>query len=588
MTTVKQSPTPSGPGRNSSGPPAAPIARRARPKRGEGQWALGYTEPLNKNEQTKKDDNPLNVRARILDIYSKRGFASIDPADLRGRFRWMGLYTQRRPGLDGGKTAALEEHELDDEFFMLRVRTDGALLSADAVRALGTVGTLYARDTADVTDRQNIQYHWIRIEDVPAVWETLDAAGLDTTEACGDSPRPFLGSPVAGIADDEIIDGTPALEEIKRRYIGDPAFSNLPRKFKTALTGHPSHDVSPETNDVSFVGTLHPEHGPGFDLWVGGGLSTNPMLAQKLGVWIALEDVADVWEGVVSVFRDYGYRRLRSRARLKFLVADWGVEKFREILENEYLGRRLVDCDSPESPAAQRDHIGVHPQKDGRFYVGLAPVVGRVSGTILTDLADLIEEYAAAGARLTAHQKIVVLGLDADRVQGFADAVERIGLTARPSNWRRNTMACTGIEFCKLAIVDTKDRAKALIETLEQRFPLLDTPITVNVNGCPNACARTQVADIGLKGQLVLDDDGNQVEGFQVHLGGGLGLESTFGRKLRAHKVTSAGLDDYVTNVVTAFLAERHDGEAFAAWVARADEDALRGERVVEGVFSGV
>ena len=578
MTTVKQSPTPAGPGRTP----------RARPKRGEGQWALGYTEPLNKNEQTKKDDNPLNVRARILDIYSKRGFASIDPADLRGRFRWMGLYTQRRPGLDGGKTAALEEHELDDEFFMLRVRTDGALLSADAVRALGTVGTLYARDTADVTDRQNIQYHWLRIEDVPAVWETLDAAGLDTTEACGDSPRPFLGSPVAGVADDEIIDGTPALEEIKRRYIGDPDYSNLPRKFKTALTGHPSHDVSPETNDVSFVGTVHPELGPGFDLWVGGGLSTNPMLAQKLGVWIALEDVADVWEGVVSVFRDYGYRRLRSRARLKFLVADWGVDRFREVLETEYLDRRLVDCDSPTSPAAQRDHIGVHPQKDGRFYVGLAPVVGRVSGTILTDLGDLIEEYAAAGARLTAHQKIVVLGLEADRVQGFTDAVERIGLTARPSNWRRNTMACTGIEFCKLAIVDTKDRAKALIETLEQRFPLLDSPITVNVNGCPNACARTQVADIGLKGQLVLDDDGNQVEGFQVHLGGGLGLESSFGRKLRAHKVTSAGLDDYVTNVVTAFLAERHDGETFAAWVARADEDALRGERVAEGVFSGV
>ena len=568
MTTAKHSPAPSGPGRTP----------RPRPKRGEGQWALGYTEPLNKNEQTKKDDNPLNVRARILNIYSKRGFASIDPADLRGRFRWMGLYTQRRPGLDGGKTAQLEEHELDDEFFMMRVRTDGALLSADAVRALGTVGTLYARDTADVTDRQNIQYHWIRIEDVPAVWETLDAAGLDTTEACGDSPRPFLGSPVAGIAADEIIDGSAALEEIKRRYIGNPDFSNLPRKFKTALTGHPSHDVAPETNDVAFVGTVHPELGPGFDLWVGGGLSTNPMLAQKLGVWVSLDDVPDVWEGVASIFRDYGYRRLRSRARLKFLVADWGVEKFREVLEKEYLDRALVDNPSPASPETQRDHVGVHEQKDGRFYVGLAPVVGRVSGTILSGLADLIEEYGARGARLTAHQKIVVLGLEADRVSGFLDAVEAVGLTGRPSNWRRNTMACTGIEFCKLAIVDTKDRAKALIAELERRFPDLGVPITVNVNGCPNACARTQVADIGLKGQLVMDEDGRQVEGFQVHLGGGLGLDPTLGRKLRAHKVTSAGLDDYVTNVVRVFLAERAEDESFASWVARADEVALRGE----------
>jgi sulfite reductase (ferredoxin) len=450
------------------------------------------------------------------------------------------------------------------------------------------VSTLYARDSADVTDRQNIQYHWIRIEDVPAIWETLEAAGLDTTEACGDSPRPFLGSPVAGIAADEIIDGSSALEEIKRRYIGNPEFSNLPRKFKTALTGHPSHDVSPETNDVSFVGTVHPELGPGFDLWVGGGLSTNPMLAQKLGVWVALDDVPDVWEGVTSIFRDYGYRRLRSRARLKFLVADWGVEKFREVLETEYLHRALVTNPSPASPVEQSDHIGVHAQKDGRFYVGLAPTVGRVSGTVLTGLADLVERYGAAGARLTAHQKIVVLGLDSDKVAAFLDDVEAIGLSARPSNWRRSTMACTGIEFCKLAIVDTKDRAASLVSELERRFPDLDTPITVNVNGCPNACARTQVADIGLKGQLVLDDDGNQVEGFQVHLGGGLGLESSFGRKLRAHKVTSVGLDDYVTNVVTAFLADRHDGETFAAWVVRADEEALRGEHVVEEVFSSV
>jgi sulfite reductase (ferredoxin) len=553
-----------------------------RTKRGEGQWALGYSEPLNKNEQSKKDDSPLNVRDRILYTYSKRGFASIDPADLRGRFRWMGLYTQRAPGFDGGKTATLEEEELDDEFFMMRVRSDGALLSHDAVRALGTIGVDFARDTADVTDRENIQYHWIRIEDVPAIWERLEAAGLDSMEACGDSPRPFLGSPVAGVAKDEIIDGTAALEEIKRRYIGNPDFANFPRKFKTALTGHPSHDVSPETNDVSFVGTVHPVHGPGFDLWVGGGLSTNPMLAQKMGVWIPLDEVADAWEGVASIFRDYGYRRLRSRARLKFLVADWGIEKFREVLENEYLDRELVSCDSPPSPVGHRDHIGVHEQKDGKLYVGIAPTAGRVSGTLLVQLADLIEEFGVAGARLTPYQKIVLVGVEPAVVDALVDRLDELGLSARPSNWRRNTMACTGIEFCKLAIVDTKERARLLVGELEKRFPELDTPITVNVNGCPNACARTQVADIGLKGQLVMHE-GEQVEGFQVHLGGATGLQANFGRKLRAHKVTSAGLDDYITNVVTAYLTDRELGESFAAWVARADEDLLRGERVLEG-----
>ena len=556
-----------------------------RPKRGEGQWALGFNEPLNKNEQSKKDDDALNVRDRILYTYSKRGFDSIDPADLRGRFRWMGLYTQRKPGIDGGKTGALDEEELDDRFFMMRVRSDGALLTADAVRALGTIGTDFARDTADVTDRENIQYHWIRIEDVPEIWQRLEDAGLSTLEACGDSPRPFLGSPVAGVAADEIIDGTSALEEIKRRYIGDPQFSNLPRKFKTALTGHPSHDVSPETNDVSFVGTVHPEHGPGFDVWVGGGLSTNPKLAEKMGVWIPLDKVPDVWSGVASIFRDYGYRRLRSRARLKFLVADWGIEKFREVLENEYLGEPLVTLESPASPVGHRDHIGVHDQKDGLKYVGVAPTVGRVSGTILVALADVIEEFGLAGARLTPYQKIVLVGADPERVPALLDRLDEIGLTARPSAWRQNTMACTGIEFCKLAIVDTKNRARDLVAELERRFPDLDVPISVNVNGCPNACARTQVADFGLKGQLVMQD-GEQVEGFQVHLGGATGLKANFGRKLRAHKVTSAGLDDYVSAVVTNFLADRADDESFADWVHRAEEDLLKGDRVLEGADS--
>ncbi|MDN4161644.1 nitrite/sulfite reductase [Nocardioides abyssi] len=553
-------------------------APKPRPKRGEGQWALGYREPLNKNEQSKKDDNPLNVRGRIINIYSKRGFDSIDPADLRGRFRWMGLYTQRAPGFDGGKTASVPEEELDDRYFMLRVRSDGKLLSPAAVRALGTIGQDFARNTADVTDRANIQYHWIRVEDVPTIWDRLDEAGLSSLEACGDSPRPFLGSPVAGVATDEIIDGSPALDEIFHRYIGNPDFSNLPRKFKTAVTGHPSHDVSPETNDVSFVGTVHPEHGPGFDLWVGGGLSTNPMLAQKLGVWIPLADVPDVWEGVASIFRDYGYRRLRSRARLKFLVADWGVEKFREVLETEYLERELVSNPSPVSPVGHRDHIGVHDQKDGKKYVGVAPTAGRVSGTMLVQLADLMDAHGIAGARLTPYQKIVLIGVEPAAVEAVVEALDVIGLSARPSGWRRNTMACTGIEFCKLAIVDTKERARRLVDSLEERFPDLDTPITVNVNGCPNACARTQVGDIGLKGQLVMHD-GEQVEGFQVHLGGATGLEANFGRKLRAHKVTSAGLDDYITVVVTNFLAERTEGETFSAWVHRADEELLRGER---------
>ncbi|MFJ8132343.1 nitrite/sulfite reductase [Streptomyces hydrogenans] len=555
-----------------------PAAARRKPgrHRGEGQWAVGHFTPLNGNEQFKKDDDGLNVRTRIETIYSKRGFDSIDPNDLRGRMRWWGLYTQRKQGLDGTKTGVLEPEELDDEYFMLRVRIDGGRLTTRQLRVIGEISEEFGRGTADITDRQNVQYHWIRIEDVPEIWNRLEAVGLSTTEACGDTPRVILGSPVAGIAAEEIIDGTPAIEEIQRRIIGNPEFSNLPRKFKSAVSGSPLLDVAHEINDISFVGVVHPEHGPGFDVWVGGGLSTNPKLGVRLGTWVSLDEVPDVYEGVISIFRDYGYRRLRNRARLKFLVADWGPEKFRQVLEDEYLKRKLTDGPAPAQPAGRwRDHVGVHRQKDGNFYVGFAPRVGRVDGPTLVKIAAVAEAHGSGRVRTTAEQKMLVLDVEEAQVDSLVAALEALDLRVTPSPFRRGTMACTGIEFCKLAIVETKGRGSALIDELERRLPEFDEPLTININGCPNACARIQVADIGLKGQLVLDDEGNRVEGYQVHLGGALGLEAGFGRKVRGLKVTSAELPDYVERVLTRYQAEREDGERFATWAARASEEAL-------------
>ncbi|MER7809719.1 nitrite/sulfite reductase [Streptomyces sp900116325] len=550
--------------------------RKAGRHRGEGQWAVGHHTPLNGNEQFKKDDDGLNVRTRIETIYSKRGFDSIDPNDLRGRMRWWGLYTQRKPGIDGGKTAVLEPEELDDKYFMLRVRIDGGRLTTAQLRVIGEISQEYARGTADITDRQNIQLHWIRIEDVPAIWEKLEAVGLSTTEACGDCPRVIIGSPVAGIAADEIIDGTPAVDEIHDRYIGSKEFSNLPRKFKTAISGSPVQDVVHEINDIAFVGVVHPEHGPGFDVWVGGGLSTNPRLAERLGAWVPVDEVPDVWAGVVGIFRDYGYRRLRTRARLKFLMADWGPAKFRQVLEDEYLKRPLLDGPAPEQPSNRwRDHVGVHEQQDGRFYVGFAPRVGRVDGATLAKIADLAAAHGSDRLRTTVEQKMLILDVERDQVDSLVAGLEALDFQVKPSPFRRGTMACTGIEFCKLAIVETKARGAALIDELERRLPDFDEPLTINVNGCPNACARIQTADIGLKGQLVLDADGNQVEGFQVHLGGALGLEAGFGRKVRGLKVTSAELPDYVERVLGRFQKEREDGERFATWAARASAESL-------------
>jgi sulfite reductase (ferredoxin) len=541
-------------------------------QRGQGQWALGYREPLNQNEQVKKDSNPLTVRQRVLDIYAKNGFDSIDGADLRGRLRWYGLYTQRAEGIPGGKTAVLEPEELEAPFFMLRVRIDGGQLSSDQLRVLGQISTDYGRDVADITDRQNVQFHWIRIEDVPAIWEKLEAVGLGTTEACGDTPRVILGCPLAGVAADEVLDGSGAVAAVAKRFVGDPQFSNLPRKFKTSISGCATHCTNHEINDVAFVGVVHPELGAGYDLWVGGGLSTNPKLAVRLGTFVEPERVEEVWAGVCSVFRDYGYRRSRMHARLKFLMADWGPERFREVLEKEYLTAPLPDGPAPATPPTpDRDHVGVHAQADGLSYVGMVPRAGRTSGTQLQRVAELAELHGRGRVSTTAQQGLVVLDVPADRVQPLVDALEAEDLKVRPSVFRRGTMACTGLEFCKLAIVETKARSVDIYTELERRLPEFDEPLTINVNGCPNSCARFQTGDIGLKGSIV---DGE--EGFQVHLGGRLGEDAGFGRKSRGLKVTGEGAVDYVERLLRSYLDNRLEGERFATWARRADEALLR------------
>jgi sulfite reductase (ferredoxin) len=540
-------------------------------QRGQGQWALGHYEPLNAAERFKKDDPGLNVRDRIVDRYALAGFDSIDPTDLRGRFRWWGLYTQRRPGIPGGKTGALEDADIEDAYFMMRVRIPGGQLTAGQLRTVAGIAKEYGRDLADVTDRQNVQFHWIRIEDVPDIWARLEEVGLSSLQACGDVPRNILGCPVAGIDAAEVIDATAALRATEAVAAMNPEFVNLPRKYKTSISGCGSQCTAHEVNDVSFVGVLGPDGEPGFDLWVGGGLSTSPMMAKRLGVFVGPEQVPDVWAGVTGIFRDYGYRRLRSRARLKFLVADWGAERFRAVLEREYLRAALPDgAAPPPPPAGSRDHVGVHRQRDGLSYVGVAPHTGRTSGTQLWQVADLAESFGSGRIRTTIEQKLLITDVPDRKVAELVSELECIDLPARPSPFRRSTMACTGIEFCKLAIVETKQRARDLYTELDKRLPDFDTAISINVNGCPNSCARFQLADIGLKGSIV---DG--AEGFQVHLGGSVGADPAFGRKIRGLKVTADALPDYVERLLRSYVKHRSDGEQFASWVRRADERLL-------------
>jgi sulfite reductase (ferredoxin) len=343
------------------------------------------------------------------------------------------------------------------------------------------------------------------------------------------------------------------------------------------MSGCPDQCSEPEIDDISFVGVVGPDGEAGYDLWVGGGLSTNPKLAQRIGVFVRPDEVTDVWAAATSIFRDYGYRRARNHARMKFLMADWGPEKFREVLQDEYLGRALPDGPAAAPPRSERrDHVGVQRQKDGANALGFALRTGRISGTVLRLVADLADEHGRGRIRTTTQQKLVILDVPDERVEPLVAALAEHDLQVRPSAFRRGTMACTGLEFCKLAIVETKQHAQDLYSELEKRLPGFDEPIGINVNGCPNSCARFQTADIGFKGSMVRDESGEMVEGFQVHLGGHLGVEAAFGRKLRGHKVTKAETADYCERVLRGFLDRREPGETFAGYVTRADEDWLR------------
>ena len=547
---------------------------KARAKKPEGQWRIDGTDPLNHDEEVKQREPVMEVKQRVIDTYAKGGFDSIDREDLYPRFKWLGLYTQRKQNLGGERTGE-DNSVLEDKYFMMRIRFDGGICSTEQARVVGEVSRDYARSTVDLTDRQNIQLHWVRIEDVPTIWEKLETVGLNTWDACGDVPRVVLGSPVAGIAKDEIIDATPAIRKIQE-IVTDEEFQNLPRKFKSAISGNARQDVVHEINDLAFIGVEHPELGPGFECYVGGGLSTNPMLAQSLGAFVTLEQVPEVWAAVVRIFRDYGYRRLRNRARLKFLVAKWGAAKFREVLETEYLGYALPDGPKAPNNLIDRDHIGVHEQKDGNVYVGVKPTLGHMSGEQLIEVADVVERYGSTSLRFTPFKELLVLDIAPERVDALQADLEALGLYAKPSEFRRGLLSCTGLEYCKLAHVTTKSRAIELADELEERFGDLDSPITISLNGCPNACARHHVSDIGLKGQTVTNADGERVEGFQVHLGGTVGEGANFGRKLRGHKVASTELTDYVTRVVQNYVDNREEGELFRDYLLRADEEQLR------------
>jgi sulfite reductase (ferredoxin) len=541
------------------------MAEIPRSRRGEGQWGFGYKEPLNPPEQTKKDQSPLEVRERIYE-YARTGWSSIFAADLRSRFRWYGLYTQR-PEEDG--------------YFMQRVRIPGGRLTSAQLREIGRISTDFGRDVADVTDRQNVQLHWIRIEDVPEIWEGLESVGISTVETCGDTPRNILGCPLAGVDAEEIVDASDLVLAVNERIEGDPEFSNLPRKFKMSITGCRHQCGVHEVMDIGLVGNMLDDGSRGFDLFVGGGLGPQPHFGKRLGAFVAPEQVVDVCVGISRLFRDYGYRRSRNHARLKFLMADWGPKAFRDVLEDKFLGFKLRDgAEAKASSDAHRDHTGVGRQQDGLNYVGFPLKTGRVSGTDLKALADIADTFGRGRLCATTQQKMVVLDVPDDRLSAAMEALEGLGYPVFGSQFRAGMMACTGIEFCKLAIVETKWRAEWLYDELDRRLPDFDEQIRINVNGCPNSCARFQLADIGFVGVLVTEKTNGsgqmeKLEGFNVHLGGHLGEGHGFGRKVRGLRLRADELPAFCEKVIRIYGQRRNGQPSFGTWVNSLDDKEI-------------
>ena len=476
-------------------------------------------------EHIKARKDGLDVLADIY-RYAELGFDAIDPDDL-ALFRWYGIYTQRaEASADAGEPGPSEE---TDGHFMLRIKFPGGVLTSEQLRTVGRLSERYGRGMGDITTRQNIQLHWLTIEDLPVVLDELNAVGLSFTQACGDVWRNVVGCPLAGVDGHELLDSRPLVAELEQTFVGNRRFSNLPRKFKVSVSGCVHRCAQHEINDIGLVAVEH-EGTLGYDVWVGGGLGASARLGRRLDVFVEPGEAVEVCAAITEIYRDEGRRTKRTRARIKFLVDEWGTERLREAVEAR-LGRELRRSVEPAGAVdPHRDHLGIHPQvQPGLYYLGGSTLRGRFTAGQMIGAADVADRFGSGRLRCTNRQNIIVLDVPDEHVEEAAASLADIGLPTQVSTFRRGVISCTGMQFCKLAIVETKDRAAELIDHLERRVGDLAGSLRINVNGCPNACAQYQVADIGLQGGIARLEDGSRVQGFILHVGGQLGAEAGFG-----------------------------------------------------------
>ena len=525
--------------------------------------------PAQRVERIKKERAPWSIMDDIRS-YSRQGFDSIPDEDLNVRFRHWGIYTQGDGlGTRGGAVP----------YFMMRIRTPNGVLTSEQVRKVAYLSRTYAQDSVDITNRQNFQLHWLRIEDLPTVWDELASVGLVSMGSCGDNTRTVTGCPLAGVEGDELLDTSTFALAIDTYFNGNPEFQNLPRKYKVTVCGCTAWCSYPEINDVGLTAVRRGDE-VGFSIRVGGGLSTRPHLAIKLDAFIKQEQVLDVVKAITAIFRDSDeLRRNRAKARLKFLFIgkQWDATSFLAEI-NRRLGYTLDAAVDDQAPTdVYRDHVGIHPQKQpGLHYAGFSVTSGRITPTQLDQWAALADEFGQGRLRLTTMQNIIVLDIPTEQIDAFREAARVTGVPLEASAFQRGVLSCTGSQYCKLAVAETKQFSIQLARQLEERLPGFQQALRVNIAGCPNACGQHFIADIGLQGVQVSAGEGDATtDGFDFFVGGGLGAHAAFSHRL-GYRAKADDVPDALQRLLLGYLASREEDERFHAWSTRIGDAQVR------------
>jgi sulfite reductase (ferredoxin) len=530
-----------------------------------------------KVERLKREKNPWEAWDEVRQ-FAREGRGSVLPEWTGTYFKWWGIYTQG----DGlGVTGGAGGEGKASDYFMMRIGLPNGLLTAHQLHVIADITAKYARGVADITTRQNIQLHWLTIESLPEIVEALTEIGLSPKGACGDVVRNVTGCPLAGLDGHELIDASPLAVEIAHKLTANPEFYNLPRKFKISVTGCPIWCSYPEINDVALTALKRVKDGReeiGYSLRVGGGLSTEPHIAVRLNAFIPQDKAYEVVKTVCEVYREQdALRESRTHARIKYLFMKhgWTAESMLAAIEAK-LGYKFDPCEEgPIADDVYRDHVGVHRQKqDGLSFVGATVLNGRLNPDQLHALATLSETYGDGHLRATIGQNIVLVNIANDKVKDVVQAITGLGLQVEPTVFYRGAVACTGTEFCKLAISETKGFAKWLVAEMEERMPGFEQQIRLHVTGCTNSCGQSWIADIGLEGKK-LKKDGKLVDAFYFCVGGAVGEHAGIARQI-GYRAAAEDCPEAIERLLNGYLKLRTDGEDLRSYFRRTSDDDLR------------